>query len=123
MIALVKKHFYDGLTFHRVIKGFVIQTGCQRGDGTGWPGYYVEDEISLSLTLQKGTVAMANKGPGSNGSQFFIALRPCPELEGRYTIVGHVIKGWEAVEKISEVKTGMRDAPTEKVIVNRIWVE
>lgn len=125
IIDLTNKGFYNGLKFHRVIKGFVIQGGCPRGDGTGDPGYEIEDEISPKLKHLKGTVAMANRGPNTNGSQFYICLEAQPRLDGRYTIIGEVVKGMEVVEKIGEVPTSgpPMDRPLNDVIMERVWIE
>ncbi len=123
LAKLAGKKFYDGLAVHRVIKGLLIQTGCPRGDGSGFPGYYVDDEISPALAMLKGTVAMANKGPNTNGSQFFMCLRDCPEFEGAYTIVGKVVKGMDIAVRVSEVKVDFQDSPRQRILVEKIWVE
>ncbi len=122
IVKLTNAGFYDGLIFHRVIKGFVIQGGCPRGDGTGDPGYKLDDEISPNLKHLKGTVAMANSGPNTNGSQFYICLEPLPQLDGRYTIIGQVVSGMEVVERIGEVKTGARDRPLTPVVMEKVWI-
>jgi peptidyl-prolyl cis-trans isomerase B (cyclophilin B) len=122
IIKLTNDGFYNGLTFHRIIKGFVIQGGCPRGDGTGDPGYKLDDEISPNLKHLKGTVAMANSGPNTNGSQFYICLEPLPQLNGRYTIIGQVVSGMEAVERIGDVKTGARDKPLTPVVMEKVWI-
>lgn len=98
-IFLAKDGFYDGLTFHRVVSGFVIQGGDPKGDGTGGPGYQFEDE-PVTKKYNKGIVAMANAGPNTNGSQFFIMLEDNPSLPPNYTIFGQVTKGQEVVEQI-----------------------
>ncbi len=125
IIELTNKGFYNGLKFHRVIKGFVIQGGCPKGDGTGDPGYEIEDEISPKLKHLKGTVAMANRGPNTNGSQFYICLEPQPRLDGRYTIIGEVVKGMDVAEKIGSVPTSgpPMDRPLNDVIMERVWIE
>lgn len=122
IVKLTNDGFYNGLTFHRVIKGFVIQGGCPRGDGTGDPGYKIDDEILPSLKHLKGTVAMANSGPNTNGSQFYICLEPLPQLDGRYTIIGQVVSGMEVVEKIGDVTTGARDKPSTPVVMEKVWI-
>lgn len=122
IIELTKKGFYNGLTFHRIVPGFVIQGGCPKGDGTGDPGYSVEDEISPTLKHLRGTVAMANRGPNTNGCQFYICLADIPRLDGRYTIIGKVIEGMDVVDKIAEVETGARDRPLKEVDMRRVWI-
>jgi cyclophilin family peptidyl-prolyl cis-trans isomerase len=123
IIELAGKGFYNGLIFHRVIKGFVIQGGCPNGDGTGDPGYEIEDEISPRKKHLKGTVAMANRGPNTNGSQFYVCLEPLPRLDGGYTIIGQVVEGMDVVDRIGSVQTGQFDRPVEKVIMEKVWVE
>jgi cyclophilin family peptidyl-prolyl cis-trans isomerase len=123
MIDLAEKGYFNGLIFHRVIKGFVIQGGCPNGNGTGDPGYEIADEISPRLRHLKGTVAMANRGPNTNGSQFYICLAPQPRLDGRYTIIGQVIKGMDVVERIGEVQTGALDKPVKDVVMETVRIE
>ena len=123
IVKLTKQGFYNGLTFHRIIKGFVIQGGCPKGDGTGSPGYRINDEILPGLKHLKGTVAMANSGPNTNGCQFYICLEPLPRLDGGYTIIGQVVKGMDVVEKIGNVKTGASDRPLKPVIMEKVWIE
>ncbi|GAG15874.1 unnamed protein product, partial [marine sediment metagenome] len=123
IIKLTEKGFYNGLTFHRIIKGFVIQGGCPQGNGTGSPGYRIDDEITPKLKHLKGTVAMANSGPNTNGCQFYICLEPLPRLDGGYTIFGQVIKGMDVVEKIGNVKTGAMDRPVTTVVMEKVWIE
>lgn len=101
-IYLTSQHFFDGLTFHRVESGFVIQGGDPLGNGTGGPGYKFEDELGDGRTYTKGTVAMANAGPNTNGSQFFIMLADHPELPHNYTIFGKVVQGMDVVGKIAK---------------------
>lgn len=100
-IFLAQDHFYDGLVFHRVVPGFVIQGGDPKGDGTGGPGYRFEDE-PVTRKYTKGIVAMANAGPNTNGSQFFIMLEDHPELPPNYTIFGNVISGQDVISKIKQ---------------------
>lgn len=126
-ITLAEKGFYDGLTFHRVIKGFMIQGGDPNGNGTGGPGYAFEDELnpnteSYKTGYKKGVVAMANAGPNTNGSQFFIMLKDYP-LPNNYTIFGKVIKGQEVVDTIGGVQTGANDKPLKPVIMEKVTVE
>lgn len=123
IISLAEESYFDGLVFHRVIKGFVIQGGCPKGDGTGDPGYELDDEISPRLKHLKGTVAMANSGPNTNGSQFYVCLAALPNLDGRYTIIGRVVQGLDVVDRIGEVKTGLLDRPVEPVVMERVWIE
>jgi cyclophilin family peptidyl-prolyl cis-trans isomerase len=101
-IFLAQEGWFNGVTFHRVLPGFVAQTGDPSGTGVGSPGYAIPDEIDSSLSLnQPGVVAMANSGPDTNGSQWFITLAPAPHLDGSYTIFGRVLEGMEVVEAIT----------------------
>lgn len=126
-ITLAKKSFYDGLTFHRVIRGFMIQGGDPSGNGTGGPGYTFEDELnpeteSYKQGYVKGIVAMANSGPDTNGSQFFIMHEDTP-LPRNYTIFGKVVAGQDVVDAIANVQTGANDKPVEPVIMEKVTVE
>jgi cyclophilin family peptidyl-prolyl cis-trans isomerase len=117
------KKFYDGLIFHRVIKDFMIQTGDPKGDGSGNPGYRFPDEIIDSLSHDsKGTLSMANAGPGTNGSQFFVTLAPTPWLDGRHTVFGKVVQGQEVVDSIGLVETGDRDRPVQEVKIESVKI-
>lgn len=115
-VRLCKSGFYDGLTFHRVIDGFMIQGGCPRGDGTGDPGYTIKDEFAPGLKHSSaGILSMANAGPNTGGSQFFITLVPTPWLDGKHTVFGRVAEGIEVVQAIGKVQTGNRDRPLQAV--------
>jgi cyclophilin family peptidyl-prolyl cis-trans isomerase len=123
-IALANKGFYDGVIFHRVIKGFMIQGGDPTGTGAGGPGYKFEDELnpqteSYKAGYQKGVVAMANAGPNTNGSQFFIMLENY-SLPNNYTIFEKVVKGQDVVDKIGDVKTDSGDKPLVPVIIEKV---
>ena len=112
--------FYDGLSFHRVIKDFMIQGGCPEGTGTGGPGYTFEDEFN-DRKVKRGALAMANAGPNTNGSQFFIVTIPeAGWLDGKHTVFGEVVSGMDAVDAIEGVQTGPGDQPEEPVIIERV---
>jgi cyclophilin family peptidyl-prolyl cis-trans isomerase len=112
--------FYDGLSFHRVIKDFMIQGGCPEGTGTGGPGYTFEDEFNDHKVV-RGALAMANAGPNTNGSQFFIVTIPeAGWLDGKHTVFGEVVSGMDAVDAIEGVSTGPGDQPDEPVIIERV---
>ena len=115
---------YDGTVFHRVIPDFMIQGGDPLGSGRGGPGYKFADEIHPDLAFDRPyLLAMANAGPGTNGSQFFITVVPTPWLNGKHTIFGEVIEGADVVDLISRVKTGSQDRPVEDVTIESVTVE
>jgi peptidyl-prolyl cis-trans isomerase B (cyclophilin B) len=112
--------FYDGLTFHRVIRDFMIQGGCPEGTGTGGPGYTFEDEFNPHKVV-RGALAMANAGPNTNGSQFFIVTtQEAPWLDGKHTVFGEVTSGMDAIDAIESQATDARDRPVEPVVIERI---
>jgi cyclophilin family peptidyl-prolyl cis-trans isomerase len=126
-VTLAKKGYYKGIIFHRVIKSFMIQggdpTGTGRGGESAWGGKF-EDEFVPSLVFDKeGILAMANAGPGTNGSQFFITLAPTPWLNGHHTIFGKVIKGMDVVKAIGNVKTAGGDKPVKDVVMKEVVIE
>ncbi|GAB3731767.1 peptidylprolyl isomerase [Luteimonas pelagia] len=104
-VNLARRGFYDGLTFHRVISDFMIQGGCPLGTGTGGPGYRFEDETGNGLSHERGVLSMANAGPATNGSQFFITHVACPWLDGKHTVFGKVLEGQEVVDKVEQGDT------------------
>jgi peptidylprolyl isomerase len=126
-LGLSSKGYYNGVTFHRVIDGFMIQGGDPRGNGTGGQSLWqksFEDEFSPKYRFdKKGILAMANAGPRTNGSQFFITLGPTPHLNDRHTIFGEVISGLDVVEKIGKVRTGAQNRPVEPVVMKKITIE
>jgi peptidyl-prolyl cis-trans isomerase B (cyclophilin B) len=112
--------FYDGIIFHRVIRDFMIQGGCPQGTGTGGPGYTFEDEINPHKVV-RGALAMANAGPNTNGSQFFIVTAAsCPWLDGKHTVFGEVTGGMEAVDAIEDLPTGAGDRPVDPPMIESI---
>jgi len=120
--TLAGKGFYDGLIFHRVISGFMLQGGCPKGTGTGGPGYTFEDEFNAHPII-RGALAMANAGPNTNGSQFFIVTADeCPWLDGKHTVFGRVSDGMDVVDAIDAVETDSRDRPTSPVGIESVSI-
>lgn len=118
-----KSHFYDGLKFHRVIPNFMIQGGDPLGTGTGGPGYQFGDEIVSELRHSKpGILSMANAGPGTNGSQFFVTVEATPWLDGKHTVFGEVTEGMDVVMQISKAKTAPGDRPVEDIVIKSLKI-
>ena len=120
-LFLAGEGFYDGVIFHRVIPGFVIQGGDPTGTGRGGPGYSFRDELEAGRRYRRGTLAMANAGPNTNGSQFFICLGDL-KLPNQYTIFGHVTSGLEAVDAIAALPTDPQDRPRQDAVIERVTV-
>ena len=127
-LDLVNKGFYNGLTFHRIIPGFMIQGGDPSGNGTGGPGYSIKGEfksngVNNTMKHERGVISMARAfDPNSAGSQFFIMHKDAPHLDGEYAAFGKVIEGLEAVDEIASVETGFQDAPVKKVVMEKVEV-
>ena len=120
---LVKKGFYNGLIFHRVIPGFMIQGGDPKGDGTGGPGYNIKDEFFKGSSNKRGTLSMANAGPNTGGSQFFINVADNTFLDGKHPVFGKVIEGMDVVDAIVNTPTGPNDKPKTKVVMEKVTIE
>jgi cyclophilin family peptidyl-prolyl cis-trans isomerase len=123
-IKLVNKGFYNKLVFHRVIPNFMIQSGCPHGNGRGGPGYTIKDEFHPDLKHNsRGILSMANAGPNTGGSQFFITLAPTPWLDKHHSIFGKVVEGMDIVDNISKAERDRNDKPIKDVIINDITIQ
>jgi len=122
-VTLAKQGFYNGIVFHRVIPGFMIQTGDPTGTGRGGPGYTFDDEFSPALRHDgPGVVSMANAGPNTNGSQFFITLAATPWLDGKHTVFGRVVEGQDVAEQIAALERNPQDRPLEDVVMTQVTI-
>lgn len=122
-IKLAENGFYNGVIFHRVIKDFMIQGGDPTGTGTGGPGYVIKDEFTKNNRNDRGTISMANAGPNTGGSQFFINVVNNNYLDKKHPVFGKVSSGMDVVDKISKTKTDSQDRPLSRVIINKIVIE
>jgi peptidylprolyl isomerase len=117
--TLVKKGYYDGVIFHRIINGFMLQGGDPTGTGRGGPGYVIKDEFTNTNRNNRGTISMANAGPNTGGSQFFINLVDNNFLDSKHPVFGKVVEGMDVVDKIAKVKTDANDRPVQNVTIIR----
>ena len=123
-IKLTESGFYNSLIFHRIIANFMIQGGCPTGTGTGGPGYSIDDEFHAELKHDgPGVLSMANSGPNTGGSQFFITLVPTDWLDGRHAVFGKVVEGLQVIDAIGKVQTGSQDRPMDDVTVESVTIE
>ncbi len=123
-IKLTESGFYNSLIFHRIIDNFMIQGGCPTGTGTGGPGYSIDDEFHAELKHDgPGVLSMANSGPNTGGSQFFITLVPTDWLDGRHAVFGKVIEGLQVIDAIGKVQTGSQDRPMDDITLESVTIE
>jgi cyclophilin family peptidyl-prolyl cis-trans isomerase len=123
-IELARKGFYDGVIFHRVIDGFMVQGGDPTGTGRGGPGHTIKDEFGKGLAhTHAGIFSMANSGPNTGGSQFFITLGPTPHLDRKHAVFGKVIEGLDVVRSIGKTKVGPNDKPVQDVVIQRVSID
>ena len=123
-MKLVDQGFYNGLIFHRVIPDFMIQCGCPHGTGRGGPGWTIRDELHPDLKHDsKGILSMANAGPNTGGSQFFVTVAPTPWLDKHHSIFGKVVEGLDVIDTIAKVDTGRNDKPLQDVVINKITIK
>jgi len=122
-ISLAQKGFYNGVIFHRVIDDFMLQGGDPTGTGRGGPGYKIKDEFHPTLTHEKGVLSMANAGPNTGGSQFFITLKPCHYLNQKHAVFGKVVEGMDIVEAIGKTSKDKHDKPIKDVVMTRVTIQ